>query len=136
MLALLFARIPASLREQAFKRILRFVSSTCLPSVTTDANSLCQAAASAAPDQAMRLLTIPLLQRLQQDLVANTQPSKVQCYIKAIVFNADMASSEILVAPVAEHKQHQVHARSRMHACSIDCQQRCGSSHDWGQLDV
>ena len=76
MLVLLFARLPASLREVAFKRIQRFVTSTCLPSVTQEASGMCQAATQAAPEQAIRQLAQPLLERLHQDLAGNTQPSK------------------------------------------------------------
>lgn len=76
MLGLLFARLPGSLRDQAFKRIFRFIAGTCLPSIARDACALCEAAVRAAPAEATQRLLQPLLERLQPDLSSHTDPSK------------------------------------------------------------
>ena len=77
LLGLLFARLPPALRDMATRRVLRFVSGTCLPSVAREASSLGQALVWADPPKAMAVMAPPLLERLQQDLAGGQHTSKV-----------------------------------------------------------
>ena len=76
-MSLLFARLPSNLRLQGLRRVQRFVSGTCLPSVFREMSCMCVAVQHAAPAEATQELTLPLLRQLQQDLSGMAEPSKV-----------------------------------------------------------
>lgn len=76
-MSLLFSRLPPPLKDQALRRVQRFVGGTCLPSVIKEVNILMAACLLASPQGAVRGIGLPTLQQLQQDLTSMPQPSKV-----------------------------------------------------------
>ena len=68
MIELLFARLPHNLKHGAIRRLARFVLTTTLPSVTTEASVLCNAAAWADPKTAGAELLDPLLEAAISEL--------------------------------------------------------------------
>lgn len=71
MIELLFARLPPELKKGAIRRLGRFVQTTTLPSVTTEASVLCNAAAWADPKTSSSALLAPLIDAATSELPAS-----------------------------------------------------------------
>ena len=65
---LLFARLPPDLQLHAIKQLARFVTTSTLASVTSEASLICNAAAWAAPETSVELLMKPLLARIEEEV--------------------------------------------------------------------
>jgi hypothetical protein len=70
MMDLLFGVMPSKVRKPAIHHVARFVLGKALPSVTQEAEKICNAAAYADVDTAAVHLAEPLLCRLECELVS------------------------------------------------------------------
>ncbi len=68
MIELLFARLPPDVQHRAIRRLSRFVLTTTLPSVTTEASVLCNAAAWADAKTTGAELLAPLIEAAISEL--------------------------------------------------------------------